>query len=192
MPALRAALALPEAQIEILDFSRMPVPRGTLSFSRSGLSASGLWRGHVTYDETRTVPIWVKARVTVERTWIEVTEPIAAGTLIDSAQLSVKTGPRFPFGPAPLDAINLIAACKALRSIRPGDRIFAFMLAPHRDIERGDPVRVSVTSGGALLEFDGVAQSPARIGESVRVKSLESSRYFQARVDDKGKVSITK
>lgn len=192
LPALHSALALDDARIEILDFSRSPVPRGTIAFSKSGLSAAGMWRGHVTYDDSRTVAIWARVRVTVERTWIEAAQPIAAGTLIDSSELVVKSGPRFPFETLPIASVDLIAARKAVRSIRAGEPIFAPMLMLPRDIERGDTVRVSVSSGGALLEFDGVAQAPARIGESVLIKNPESNRYFQARVQDKGKVSITK
>jgi flagella basal body P-ring formation protein FlgA len=193
-PALRTALHIDDAQIEILDFSRSAVPLGTLSFACAGLSTSGvwpnIWRGRVTYDETRSIPIWVKVKITVERTWIEASETIATGKVIEASQLVIRKGPRFPFGPAPLDAIDLAIAHKALRSIRAGDPIFAAMLTTPPDVERGDTVRVEVTSGGALLEFNALAQAPAHIGEFVLVKNPENSRYFKARVDEKGKVSV--
>lgn len=192
MPALREALALEDTQIEILDFSHAPVPHGMLSFSKTGLSAAGMWRGRVVYDGSRSAPIWAKVHVTVERTWIEAAEPVSSGTLLSAAQLIVRKGPRFPFGPAPIDSVDAAASRKTLRSIRAGEPIFANMLILPRDIERGDTVRVEVKSGGALLEFDGIAQSPARIGESVLIKNPETSRFFQAHVDTKGKVSVTK
>jgi flagella basal body P-ring formation protein FlgA len=192
VPALRLALGMDDAQIQILEFSRAGVPMGTLAFSKSGLSAAGIWRGHVTYDESRTVPIWVKVRITVQRTWVEASEPIASGKLINPSQLVGKTGPRFPFGPAPIASIELAAARKSLRAIRAGEPIFASMLTAPHDIERGDNVHVAVSSGGALLEFDAVAQSSARIGESVMVKNPETNRHFQARVETKGKVVVNK
>jgi flagella basal body P-ring formation protein FlgA len=194
MPALRTALHIDDAQIEILDFSRSTVPVGTVSFARAGLSTTGvspnIWRGHVTYDETRSIPIWVKVKITVERTWIEASETIATGKVIEASQLVIRKGPRFPFGPAPIDAVDLAIAHKTLRAIRAGDPIFAAMLTTPPDVERGDIVRVEVTSGGALLGFDALAQSPAHIGEFVLVRNPENSRYFKARVDGKGKVSV--
>jgi flagella basal body P-ring formation protein FlgA len=197
MPALRAALAIEDARIEILDFSRFGIPHGALSFSRSGLSSAGLsstslWRGHVTYDQSRTIPVWVRVRITADRSWVEATELIPSGKRIEAPQLVLKKGPRFPFGPGPLDTIDLAATHKSLRTIRSGEPIFASMLTTLCEVERGDTVRVEVSSGRARLEFDAVAQSAGRAGESVMVKNTESSRYFRARVEAKGKVSVTR
>jgi flagella basal body P-ring formation protein FlgA len=192
MPALRTALGIDGAQIEILDYSRSNVPHGTLTFAKAGLSTTGMWRGHVTYDVTRSMPIWVKVKITVERTWVEASEPIATGKIIEASQIAIKKGPRFPFGPAPIDTVDLALAHKTLRSIHAGDPIFATMLTTPPAVERGDTVRLQVISGGALLAFDAQAQSPGRIGEFVLLKNPENSRYFKAHVDEKGKVSITK
>ncbi len=181
-----------DARIEILDFSRAGVPRGTLEFSRAGLSANGLWRGHLSYGEARSVPVWAQVRVSVERTWVEALGAIASGKLIDPSQLVLRRGPQFPFGAMPVDSIELTAGRKALRAIRAGEPIFAFMLILPHEVERGDTVRVEVASGGARLEFDAVAQSSAHIGESVMVRNPENNRYFKAQVEDKGKVSVTK
>jgi flagella basal body P-ring formation protein FlgA len=197
MPVLRAALELDAAQIEILDFSHFGIPHGTLSFSRPGLSSAGLsstnlWRGRVTYDRSRTVPVWVRVRITVERTWVEAAVPISPGRLIDASQIVLRKGPRFPFGPAPLDALDLVALLMPLRAIRQGEPIFASMLTKPPEVERGDLVRVEVSSGRAHLEFDAVAQATARAGESVMLRNPENGGYFQARVDAKGKVSVTR
>jgi flagella basal body P-ring formation protein FlgA len=64
LAALQQAHAMEAAEIEILDYSRYSVPRGTLEFTRAGLSETGLWRGRVVYSETRSSPVWVKVRVT--------------------------------------------------------------------------------------------------------------------------------
>jgi flagella basal body P-ring formation protein FlgA len=194
MPVLHAALAeaAPDARIEILDFSHTGVPIGTLSFNRSGLSESGLWRGHVAYDQAKSAPIWVRARVTIEHTWIEASQAIQSGATIQAPQLAMRTGPRFPFGPAPLDSIDHATGSKLLRTLRPGEAIFPSMLAKPHDIERGDTVHVSVAAGAAHLEFDAVAQSSAHIGEHVLIKNPENSRVFQATAEDKGKATVTK
>ncbi|HLW75548.1 MAG TPA: flagellar basal body P-ring formation chaperone FlgA, partial [Bryobacteraceae bacterium] len=192
LPALRAALAMDDAKIEIVDFSHAGVPHGSLLFSKAGLSASGIWRGRVVFDQTKSMPVWAKARVTVERTWVEASLQISAGKLIDASQLVVRKGPRFPFGPMPVDSMELAAGHQAMRAIAAGEAIFAGMITQPREVEVGETVHVSASSGGALLEFDAVAQSSARRGETVLIRNPENNHLFQARVDAKGKVSVIK
>jgi flagella basal body P-ring formation protein FlgA len=60
------------------------------------------------------------------------------------------------------------------------------------DVQRGERVRVRVTCGGVLLQFDADAESSAHIGETVIVKNPENGRRFIARVEDKGKVFVKK
>jgi Chaperone for flagella basal body P-ring formation len=61
LPVLQSALG--GGEVEILDFSKNPVPIGNIEFSRAGLTASGLWRGSVAYGDGRSVPVWVKVAV---------------------------------------------------------------------------------------------------------------------------------
>jgi hypothetical protein len=61
-----------------------------------------------------------------------------------------------------------------------------------KEIERGDAVRVEVSSGGVLLAFQAAAESSGRIGDTVLVKNPSNGRRFQAQVLDKGKVAIRK
>lgn len=63
-PVLEKSLGDPEAHIEILDFSRQPLPLGALVFPRSSLATGGLWRGSLTYGDHRSVPVWVRVRIT--------------------------------------------------------------------------------------------------------------------------------
>ncbi len=181
-----------DVQIEILDFTRTPVPVGTLEFTPSGLSPNGIWRGRVHYDDHRTTPIWVKVRVTTEQTWIEALQPLAPGKPIEAGQLALRTGPRSPLGPAPIGAVELIAGRTAARIVRPGEPIFANMLTTPREVERGDHIQVEAVAGEAKISFDAVAQSSGRTGETVLVRNPENGRFFQARVQAKGQVSVTK
>ena len=84
------------AKIEILDFSRFGVPRGTFEFPKSSLMPNGLWRGRVLYGENHSVPVWVKTRIIVERTWVEAADTLITGKPIEASQLNVKTGPALP------------------------------------------------------------------------------------------------
>ena len=190
LAALRDAVAIADAHIEILDFSRAGVPKGTIAFTRAGLSSSGLWRGSVIYGQGRSVPVWVKARITVERTWVEASQRLPANQPVEAGQLALRTGPRFPFDPAPLDRIELARGRRPLRTIPPGSPVYAAeLLAPHV-VERGDKVIVEASSGGAILNFDATAESAGSTGEFILIKNPSNGRSFRARIDDKGKVSV--
>ena len=192
LPILRQSLAIDDAQIEILDFSRMGVPRGTLEFSKSGLMPNGLWRGRILYDQNRSMPVWVKARITVERFWVEAAQPLAVGTPIEASQLILKSGPRFPFDTALVASLDLVAGRRPVRNITSGTPIVPAMLAVAHDVERGDRVAVEVRVGGAILDFDSTAESSGRAGESIMIKNPGNGRTFQAKIQDKGHVVVEK
>jgi hypothetical protein len=61
-----------------------------------------------------------------------------------------------------------------------------------REVNRGDPVRVEVVSGRAVIAFDSVAESSGRKGDMVLVTSPGQRRHLLARVEAKGKVAIKK
>jgi hypothetical protein len=61
-----------------------------------------------------------------------------------------------------------------------------------REVERGDAVRVDVHSGGVLLGFDGSAETAGRAGEWVLVKNPATGRRLRARVESKGKVTVSR
>ncbi len=192
LPILRTALAIDAAKIEILDFSHLGVPRGTFEFTHPGLASNGLWRGRLLYDQGRSLPIWVKTHITVERSWIEPIELLATGKPILASQIILKTGPRFPFDPIGLESLELVAGRRPMRTLQPGTLIQSTMLTVVHDIERGDVISVQVRSGGAILDFDATADSSGRAGEFIMVKNPENGRTFQARIQDKGHVLVQK
>jgi flagella basal body P-ring formation protein FlgA len=192
LPVLRNALAIEGLNISIVDFSRYGVPRGTLEFTRAGLSAAGLWRGHVAYDGNRSMAVWVKVRATIDRTWVEAAQPLVSAKAIEAAQLFLRRGARFPFGPTPLSSIDAAAGRLPIRAIKAGEPIFASMLMAPREVERGDKVSVEVISGEARVLFDAAAETAGRLGELVLVRNPQNGKPFQARVDGKDKVAIRK
>jgi flagella basal body P-ring formation protein FlgA len=192
LPILRAALAIPDAKIEIVDFSRVAVPRGSLQFTRTGLAPNGLWRGRVNFDDNRSMAVWARVRVTTEQSWVEAIAALAPGPPIDTAQLKLVKGPRSPLGPAPLDSLKAVAGRSVSRLVKTGEPIFANMLIAPREVERGDTVRVDVSSGNAHLSFDAVSQTSGRDGELILLKNPDNGRYFQARIVGRDKASINK
>ncbi len=65
-------------------------------------------------------------------------------------------------------------------------------LTPPHEVERGDAVRVEVSSGGVLLAFDGAAETAGRAGDFILVKNPTTGRRFRARVESKGKVTLSR
>jgi len=192
LPVLRSAAAMDGIEIAVLDYSRFAIPQGPLEFTRAGLTPAGLWRGRVLYAEARSVPIWAKVRVTAESTWIEPAQTLVAGKPIEPAQLVVRKGPRFPFGPAPLDSVDLVVGREPVRTLQPGAPIFAALLQAPHEVERGDRVGVEAWSGAALIAFEATAESSGHVGDSIAIRNPANGRSFQARVDGKGKVSVKK
>ncbi len=190
LPVLQLAVAIDNAKIEIADFSHFGIPRGTLEFPKSGLMPNGLWHGRVLYDQGRSMPVWVKARITVERTWVEAAEPLPVGKPIEASQLIVKTGPRFPFDSAVIESLTVLIGRRPVRTLSPGTPILSAMLTIAHDIERGDLVAVEVKVGGAILDFEATAESSGRVGESILMKNPENGRSFQAKIQDKGHVTV--
>jgi hypothetical protein len=138
---LQADPKLPPARVEVVDFSRYPVPDGIIQFPRAAVGANGVWRGSVVTPEGRSTPVWARVRVSDGATGL----PLA---------------------------------------LSPGPGV--------REVNRGDPVRVEVFSGHAVIGFDSVAETSGRKGEMVLVSSPGQGRRLLARVEGKGKVVIRK
>jgi flagella basal body P-ring formation protein FlgA len=192
LPIIEKALGIDNVKIEILDFSRFGVPRGTFDFPKSSLTPNGLWRGRLLYGENHSMPVWVKARITVKRTWVEAAETLVTGKAIEAAQLNLKTGPRFPFDTTLIESISSVVGRRPVRTLAPGTAIALTLLTMAHDIERGDTVAVEVKVGNAILDFEATAESSGRSGESILIKNPENGRSFQAVIQDKGHVLVEK
>ncbi len=77
--AVRAASG--SAAIEVIDYSRTPVPTGTLEFTAS---RGQIWAGRVKYAENRSIPVWARVRgaTDIERGDTVAVEAIAGGARV--------------------------------------------------------------------------------------------------------------
>src|SRR5581483_4157893 len=101
--AVQGALADPGARVEVVDFSRSPVPRGTLVFPREGLSAAAgtpesaniLWKGYMRYGNQRRFSLWARVRITVTLERVVAAQNLASGKAITADQVRIEsyTGP---------------------------------------------------------------------------------------------------
>ncbi len=195
--ALSAAVGDPAARIEILDWSRYPVPRGALEFHRAGVfvettgpDAPVLWKGLVNYGDRGRFSIWVRARVEVATPQVTAREALPAGRPIQPGQLKLETAALSPFGPQPAHTLAEVVGCLPRRPVPAGSPVFLNGLEIPPEIHSGDPVTVRVTSGRARLMLDAVAGADGRRGDLIPVRNPASGRTFRARVDGPGQVAI--
>jgi flagella basal body P-ring formation protein FlgA len=186
------------AQLEILEFSRQPLPPGRLEFQRSALnqppisapSAPVIWRGRLMYDQNRSLVVWAKVKITVERSIFLAAENIPAGAVVGSGQVVAATTREFPFPGQRLDSSYEIIGKLARRSIRAGERFMASALEEAKDVTKGDVIQVRVIGGSATLSFDGIAASSGKKGDTILVHNSASGRNFRAVVEEKGKAVV--
>lgn len=198
LEAMRAALGEPEARIEIVEFSRYPVPRGELSFARNGLAspppgrpeAPVLWRGRVLYDGRRSVGIWARVRIRVPGQWVFARRDLEPGRPIEAADLEERLVETFPARRNAVFRVADVAGATPRRRIRAGEAIEAGWLRRPPEVERGDAVTVEVASGAARLVVEARAETAGRRGEPVAVRNPATGRRFTAVVEGRGRASL--
>lgn len=184
---------LPDARIDILDFSRQPAPRGPLEFPLAGLRqgpSGGYWNGFVTYGSNHRFTVWAKVKVLVTAPRVVAAVELKPGHPIDEAQLRLETREVSPVADAFAINVEDVAGRVPRRSIPAGTAIRQLWLEAAKDIIFGDTVKVEVTNGGAHLEFEAQAQASGSVGQTIPVLNPISKKRFPARVEGKGRVSV--
>lgn len=196
--ALVAALGIPDAQLDILEFSNVPLPAGRLEFQRSALNQPPpgapetpvIWRARLVYDGRHSATVWARVRIIVTRPVLIAAEDIPAGTLIQNRHVKSVQSRQFPFSGDALASPDAIMGKIVRRSLKSGQRFTAAMLEEPRDVVKGDIIHVRVIDGQATLSLDAIAQSSGNKGETILVHNSASGRNFRALVEEKGKAVV--
>ena len=184
---------LPDARIEILEFSRRPVPAGSLEFPASGLReglAGSLWTGSVRYGGTHQFPIWARVKVLATVLRVVALGDLRPGRAITPDLVRIETREEFPKTGDFAQSIDQVTGKWSRVLVRAGAAIHAGQLENPRDIMRGDSVRVEVQNGAARLEMEAQAEGSGILGEIISVRNLTSQKRFLARIEGKGRVSV--
>jgi flagella basal body P-ring formation protein FlgA len=188
--ALRAAM--PAARIEVMEFSRQPIPTGELRFPVSGLQAAQgtssplLWHGVVSASGQDDFPVWAKARIQVSGKRVTATEALAPGRPIARTQLREE-----PYeGPPGLPDLSQVVGWVPRRPIPAGTAIERQWLDVPADVVRGERVRVEIRSGRARVTLEGQAQSSGRRGEVIGVRNPANGKILRGTVADRGHVVL--
>ncbi len=191
---VRAALekALPEAKIEILDFSQQPVPEGVLEFPLDGLRRGAgveTWIGRVRYAGRRRFAVWAKVRVRVAAPVVVAAQDLKPGQPIEAAQLRLQTREEFPASDV-MRVLGDVTGKLPRHTIRAGAVVPEAALEEPPVVARGDTVTVEVRSGSARLELEGRAENAAGIGQRIKIRNPVSNKIFVARVEAKGRAVV--
>jgi len=198
LAAMRNSLGVPEARLELVEYSRYPAPRGAIEFARADLApppaaqaqAPVLWKGSVRYGAGRRFAIWARVRILVQAECWLAARSLAAGRPIESGQLRQGTYEGFPLAEAPVLSLGQAAGHVLRRAIPAGAPVPLGALDPPYDISRGETVQVNVASGEAHLKLDARAEADGRVGQIIPVLNLASGKRFPARIAGPGKVVV--
>jgi len=191
---LRAAVGSPQAHIELLDWSRVAVPRGEIQFPRGGMEAFragvGIWRGYVRYGTNLRFEIWARVRVWLRRQRVVARVALPAGKAIRAEQVAVEEVDAFPFGTQPASSLDDVVGQVARRSLVAGEPLFSGELEPPLEIHSGDTVAVEVSSGEARLSFEARAGAGGRRGDWIPVRNPVTGKVLRVRVEGAGRAVL--
>lgn len=187
--AMRRALPA-NATLRIVEMAGFDVPAGVLEFPLAGLETPGplnhgvqLWRGTVTYAETRRLTFWARVEISVPFLAVVPDKDLPQGVPIEAGSLRVEART----GPLEHDkAATRIAEVQGRlprRAVKAGSAIPLAILADAPTVRKGDPVTVEVESGRARLLFEAVAEASACDGEIVALRNPASGKTFKARLE---------
>lgn len=187
--ALRAAM--PAASIEVLEFSRQPIPPGELRFPLSRLRADPansilMWSGAVIAPGRDDFPVWAKVRIQVSGKRAISTEVLAPGHPIELSQLREETYEGAPG----LPDLSQVIGCVPRRPIPAGTVIERQWLDPPIDVMRGELVRVEMRVGQARVLLDAEALSSGRRGETIAVRNAGNGKTLRAMVTDRRRLVL--
>jgi flagella basal body P-ring formation protein FlgA len=185
LEAMRARL--PEASIELLDFSRWPVPEGPLEFPPEGLHGDR-WTGAVRYGGGHRFAVWARVRVRSDAPRAVAAHDLRSGQRLAAEDFRLETNTGVP-DPHSL-SIGELAGRRLRRTVRAGTAMRSEWTEAATDVARGETVKVEVKSGAALLAFDGLSQGSGNAGQTVAVVNPQTRKRFQARVEGPGKVAV--
>ena len=184
---------LPGARIEILDFSRQPVPEGELDFSLAGLRptpAGEFWTGAVRYAGARRFPVWAKVRVRADAPRVIALEELRPGSAIRAGQVRVEMRTEFPcdavFVTSPEEAVGMLARV----TVPAGAPLRTAWLAAAPDIARGDMVKIEAAAGGVRVALDAEAQASGSRRQTIPFRNPATGRRFYAHVEGPGRASV--
>lgn len=196
--AIRDALQLPLAHVDVLTISRTQAPAGKVVFPLSGLLASTItgpetpvtWRGEVQYQGSRKFSVWARVKISSTMTRVVATQVVLPGQTVTREQVRTETYDDFPLRNDIARNIEEVVGRMPRRPLRVGLPVFRADLIEPFQVQRGDLVEVTAIAGAAQLHMLAMAQTPGRQGDIITLRNPKSGTYFRARVEGKDKALV--
>jgi flagella basal body P-ring formation protein FlgA len=182
--------SLPAARIEIVEFSRVRAPAGTIEFPRTGLQPGGRWYGFIRYGGERRFPVWARVLLTVPVSQVVAVEALRTGHPVTAAQVRLETRVGEPLRGNAVVALEEVVGKIPLRAFAAGTVLTRNLFAEPPEVARGDVVRVTVVQGAARLELQAMAEAEGRRGDRISLRNPSSGKRFRAKVMGKGWAAI--
>lgn len=187
--ALKASLNRPDAEIEIVEFSKYSLPPGKLVFPLDALPAhsiehTAIWNGYIDF-EGRHFPVWARARITVPQTRVVTTAQLRTGQTITAADVHLEEVRDFPAKSEPIQSLSQCVDHVARRFMTVGAPLTADDIAEPNDVDRGDTVTVEVHSGETVLLLPAQADTAGHRGQVIALRNAAGGKIFRARITGK-------
>jgi flagella basal body P-ring formation protein FlgA len=195
LETLRRSLAIPAADVELVEFSRFPAPEGVLVFPRSGIGLSKsrqplLWKGYVVYGQGHHFPVWARVRIHARLNRVVATDNLVTTKVVRADQVRIEPLDGVPDTLAPAQSIGDVVGKMLLHPVPRGATISLDDVSTAIAIHRGDKVDVDFDSPVIRLRFEAAAETDARLGEQVRLRNLQGSNTFMAEVSGRNQARV--
>lgn len=196
--ALRAVLPS-GSRLQLVDFCRLPVPRGELQFSLRGVvrppnplpDSLLMWRGRVSFDNNRSAPFWAKVRISVQRKGFYAAQAIPQGKTIGLEDLRLEVREESLFSAVPETNLQRVSGRQSRRTIEAGTALTDALLVAPREVNPGEVIEVQVRSGLASLRFDARAVTGGRDGDRVLLLNQDTGKKFKAVITGKSRAVVS-
>jgi len=194
LEAIKKSLAGIDAELEITDQCRAPVPDGEVVFPITGLTAESsrpiYWNGYVRYAENKKFTTWIKVRITVHENRVIAAHALKAGATIGPADIET-VAYSGPLQSTPMIHKNEDATGKCtVRPIAEGTFLAGSMLAVPQDVEKQQLVTVHIHCGATLVETQGVAVEAGHRGDVIKIRNPKTGRLFLGQISGRGVVTV--
>lgn len=184
--------------LRIADYSRYPIPKGTLEFPMNGLLASRatkieqrvLWRGKIVARNGRSSPVWVRLQLETTRELLVAKRALNPGEPILASDLDLVQRAVFPLDTSKAMRVEEAIGRIARQKIQAGTPLRPDLLAERYDIEARQKVSLEVHASGLLLKLPVIADTKARVGDWVWLRQDGTGKRFRARVTGPGQAVV--
>jgi len=185
--------------IRVVDYSKLPIANGTVSFPLSGATPppvtsadrAFLWRGFITKADGTRLQCWALVQVLIRRKIVRTKVSMKAGHLLQPTDLEALETPVCPLVFQRDQQLQDYIGFSLKRSMPALARLDREMLETPPIVRSGDRVKVEVVSGRTHLQFEAECRSSAQAGKSVQLLNPSTGRTFKGVAREDGSVFVS-